>query len=140
MDRKMTGKNSGNIMDFLSVGIALLAITIIVMASFYSMGLMLRKLEISQVARKYILVMETRGYMTEEVRQQLLEELQGIGLAQIDLSGTTSQPVPYGDTIMLKIRGRVNGNVLEMEENMWSAGFRTQNYYVEEIRMSTAKN
>jgi len=70
-------------MDFLSVGIALLAITIIVMASFYSMGLMLRKLEISQVARKYILVMVTRGDRTEEERQQLLE---GMELTRIQLN------------------------------------------------------
>ena len=140
MNGKRAGKNPGNIMDFLTVGIALLAISILVMVSFNSMGLMLRKMEVSQVARKYILVMETKGCLTEDIRQQMLNELDGIGLKEIDISGTTTQPVEYGNTIVLQIRGRIGGNELEIEDNMWSAGFRVQKFYVEEKRMSTAKN
>lgn len=130
----------GNIMDFLTVGIALLAISILVMASFSSMGLMLKKLEVSQTARKYILVMETKGCLTEDVRQQMFTELSELGLREIDIAGTTMQPVEYGDTITLRIRGKITGNELMLGDNMWSGGFEVRSYYVEETRMSTAKN
>ena len=50
-------KEKGNILDFVTVGITLLAIAILAMAVFHSMSLMQRKLQISQVARRYILAM-----------------------------------------------------------------------------------
>ncbi len=131
-------KAAGNILDFVTIGITMLAISIVVMAAFNSMGLMLRKLEVSQVARKYILVMETKGCLTNEDCSGLLAELSALGMSEIDISGTTRQPVHYGATILLSIRGKIAGQAAE--ENIWSEGFKTRDYYVEETRMSTAKN
>lgn len=127
-------------MDFLTVGIAMLAISLIVMASFDSMGLMVKKLEISQIARKYILVMETKGCLKQEDKLLLVAELEKLGLQEIDLTGTTLQPVNYGDTIQLKIQARVRGGYLADRQDVWSEGFGARDYYVEETRMSTAKN
>ena len=136
----MNKKSDGNILDFLTVGIGVLAISIIVLASLNSMGLMLKKLEVSQIARKYILVMETQGCLTETVRGQMLAELSEMGLKDIDITGTTLQPVPYGSEIILCIKGTVSGRAAAAGESIWSEGFKARGYYVEEKRMSTAKN
>jgi len=127
-------------MDFMTVGITLLAISILVIAIFYTMGLMLKKLEVSQVARKYILVMETEGCLSNDGQQKMLAELERLGMNEIDISGTTIQPVEYGDTIVLSIRGKLCGKELQLEDDIMSAGFRLREYHVEEMRMSTAKN
>lgn len=136
--RKESGKSKGNIMDFMTAGITVIAMAVVVMAAFYSMGLMLMKLDVSQVARKYILVMETKGCLTNEDRAQLLDELSDLGLKEIELVGTTQNPVSYGDTILLKIRAKFSG--FWVAENVWNEGFGKREYYVEEVRMSTAKN
>ena len=135
----MNKKSKGNILDFLTVGIAVLAIAILVLASFQNMGLMVKKLEVSQIARKYILLMETKGCLTEPDRADLITELESAGLHQVELTGTTLTPVEYGEEILLCIRGYVRGNAAA-GSNIWSEGFEAKEYYVEEERMSTAKN
>ncbi len=138
-DGRMNRKSDGNILDFLTVGIAVLAIAIVVLASFSSMGLMVRKLEVSQIARKYILSMETKGCLTEPDRAALMAELEDAGLHHVDLTGTTFQSVEYGGEILLCIRGYVSGRAV-VGGDIWSEGFEAKEYHVEEKRMSTAKN
>jgi len=138
-NEKVNKKSNGNILDFLTVGIAVLAIAILVLASFQTMGLMVRKLEVSQIARKYILSMETKGCLTEPDRAALTAELESAGLYQVELTGTTLQPVEYGEEILLCIRGYVRGGAAA-GSNIWSEGFKVKEYHVEEKRMSTAKN
>lgn len=135
----MNKKSKGNILDFLTVGIVVLGISIIVLASFESMGLMVNKLEISQIARKYILLMETKGCLTESDKAALTAELESAGLHQVELIGTTLEPVAYGEEILLCIRGYVWGSKTA-GSNIWSERFEAKEYYVEEKRMSTAKN
>ena len=100
----------------------------------------MKKLEISQLSRQYILKMETEGYLTEENRQALIQELQKVGLQEIDLSGTTLQPVSYGDTILLNIRGTIRARTVGEGEDIWNVGFSAEKTPVEEKLMSTAKN
>lgn len=135
----MNKKSKGNILDFLTVGIAVLGIAIMVLASFESMGLMVKKLEVSQIARKYILLMETKGCLTESDKAALTAELESAGLQQVELTGTTLEPVAYGEEILLCIRGYVWGSKTS-GSNIWSEDFEAKEYYVEEERMSTAKN
>ena len=125
-------------MNFITAGITIISIAIVAMAAFHSMGLMLRKLDMSQVARKYILVMETKGCLTGEDSSLLLSELEQLGFHEVDITGTTQVPVGYGETIWLKIRGKVRG--IRATEDLWNKGFGRWYYYVEESRMSTAKN
>ena len=131
-------KCAGNIMDFVTAGITVLAIAIIVMASFHSMGLMVKKLEVSQIARKYILIMETKGCLEETAGNQMYAELQEVGLKSIDITGTTRQPAGYGEPIVLCIKGCISGSAAG--DDIWSEGFEAKEYYVEERRMSTAKS
>lgn len=133
-------KSNGNVMDMVTIGLTILAMSIVVTAYLECTGLMLKKLEINQVSRRYILKMETEGYLTETGRLELLQELQSLGMENIDLSGTTLQPVSYGDTILLKITGTVRTKTIGEGEEMWNEGFLEGSTTVEEMRMSTAKN
>ena len=81
------------------------------------------KTEISQLARKYILRMETVGYLTTEDNTSLCQELSAAGVTEINLSGTTQSEVSYGVPITLQISGKLKGE-----------------YLFEEKRTSTAKN
>lgn len=65
-----------------------------------------------QVAREYTLIMETEGYLTPSDQANLISELQGYGLYDISLSGTTTREVDYGNRIYLCIRGKYNDNIL----------------------------
>lgn len=126
-------------MDFLTAGLVIIAIVVVVSASFHSMELMVKKLEVSQIARKYILVMETQGCLSETDRVEMLAELTTAGIKNIDISGTTLNPVDYGEEITLCICGYVSGG-LATGTDIWSDGFGAKDFYVEEKRMSTAKN
>lgn len=127
-------------MDMVTIGITILAMTIVVMVYLECTELMIKKMEVSQVSRKYILKMETEGYLSQENKNRMLEELKNLGLQNVDISGTTLNPVFYGDTIMLKIKGGFRQNMLERKEELWNGGFGTRWVPLEEIRMSTAKN
>lgn len=65
-----------------------------------------------QTAREYMLIMETEGYLPAADQSALIAELQGYGLYNISLSGTTTSEVNYGDRIYLRISGTYNENVL----------------------------
>ncbi len=136
----MGRKSEGNVMDMVTIGLTILAMSIVVTAYLECTGLMLKKLEISQVSRQYILKMETEGYLSEQNRQSLLQELQTLGMQNIDLTGTTLQPVSYGETILLKIKGTVSTRTINEGEEVWNGGFWESSATVEEARMSTAKN
>ena len=126
-------------LDFLTMGIAMIAISIVVFVSLNVMDLMITKLEVSQIARKYILVMETRGYLAEDDKADMFNELGQVGLRDIDIVGTTLQSVGYGENIILSIKGNVSGWKASVG-NIWTKVFEIEEYEVEEKRMSTAKN
>ena len=136
----MRGKREGSVLDFLPVCICILAMSIVVKAYFYCSELLLKKGQISQVARCYILKMETVGCLTEGDRNQMLEELQAIGLGGIDLTGSTMNPVEYGDSVILRIRGNLQGRIWGGEHDLFRSIFTAREVPVEETRMSTAKH
>ncbi len=116
-------KEKGSIGDIMSAGICMLAMTVLMLSYMNNVWLIHRKTEVSQIARQYILKMETVGYLTEEDRIRLGRELDEAGVTQLELEGTTMSPVTYGDIITLEIRGKLEGE-----------------YDFEEKRISTAKN
>ena len=126
-------------MDFMTIGITILAMAIVWMAYLGMAELLMTKIEVSQVARKYLLRMETVGYLEEADRTELVKELSQLGVSKVNLSGTTMQPVPYGEPIYLKVHGTMQGMALE-EERIWSDGFSRKDYTVGRELVSTAKN
>lgn len=136
----MRGKQEGSVLDFLSVCICVLAMSIVVTAYFYCSDLLLCKGQVSQVARCYILKMETLGCLTESDKNQMLAELQSIGLQGIDLTGSTINPVEYGDSVILHIRGKIRGRMWGENHDLFQSIFTIREVPVEETRMSTAKH
>lgn len=65
-----------------------------------------------QVAREYLLIMETEGYLSGTDQANIIAELESYGLYNISLSGTTTSEVEYGDRIYLCISGTYDDNIL----------------------------
>lgn len=121
-EEKSAGQE-GNIGDLLSVGLCILAMLAIMMSFMDCMTLIGRKTAAGQIARNYILRMETVGYLTQKEEESLREELSRNGITNIDLTGTTREQTAYGAPVTLRIRGKIGGD-----------------YDFEELRESTAKN
>lgn len=116
-------KQRGNVADIMSAGICILAMTVVMLAYMDNVSLIHQKTEVSQLARKYILRMETVGYLTASDQTALRQELSSLGVTEIDLEGTTLNAMSYGSPIALEISGKLKGE-----------------YVFEEKRVSTAKN
>ncbi len=62
--------------------------------------------EMNQLARAYLLEMETVGFLTADSANQLRDMLgEDCGISEISLFGTTLTPVAYGERIQLVIEG-----------------------------------
>lgn len=107
----------------MAAGICMLAMTALMLSYMDNVWLIHQKAEVSQIARQYILKMETVGYLEEADRIRLGRELDSVGVTDLEFAGTTMSPVTYGDIITLEIRGRLGGE-----------------YDFEEKRVSTAKH
>lgn len=102
-------KEKGNVGDLMAACICMLLLSVLLLAYMDSVRLIEEKTEINQIARKYILRMETVGMLTESDRLSLNRELEEAGASDIDLAGTTLEWVGYGEEIVLRIRGRLRG-------------------------------
>ena len=119
---KVNRKNSGNMGDLMITGICILAMSAVMIAYIQCAGIIQQKLQAGQLARKYLLKMETCGCLLPEDYFLLQQELETAGITDLDFSGTTFESAGYGQTIVLGIRGKLKG---EME--------------IVEYRTSTAK-
>ncbi len=108
--------------DILTMFIFIMGLTVVLIAFYDCIGLLKTREDISQIARKYTLIAETEGYVSDETREKLVSELTAGGLTEIDLSGTTFAPVGYGNVVTVKIAGKVK-----------------EKYDITEQRASTAK-
>lgn len=104
-------------------GIFVLCMVVVMLSFLDNMKLIQQKAEVDQLARRYILRMETVGGLLTEDREQLVAELNALGVSAVDLSGTTMEEAEYGSTIELRISGLLGGR-----------------YEIEETRVSTAKH
>lgn len=132
--------HKGSVMNVLAVCICVLTMTIVMLAFIGSIGLMNSKASISQIARKYILKMETVGYLTGNDCVELSAELTKLGAVDLDFTGTTMNQVEYGSPILLVIRGKISGQSVSADGGLLQTVFGNGFYEFEERRMSTAKN
>lgn len=135
----MQKKSKGSLIDFVTVMLTIVAMLAILAVFFQVSELLIIRMDVSQVTRRYMLRMETKGFLEEEDMRALEEELAALGLGDIDLSGSTLTPVAYGETIVLSVRGRITGRSMK-EDGGWPLEWTERDYEVEEKRMSTAKN
>lgn len=108
-------KEAGNVGDFMAACICMLMMSALLLSYMDSVRLIDRKTEINQIARKYILKMETVGMLTEPDKSALLEELAAAGASEVRLEGTTVNRVGYGSAIVLHISGKLGG-IYEFDE------------------------
>lgn len=67
--------------------------------------------EMNQIARAYLLEMETLGYLPNDQVLGLRDKLEDYGLSDISFSGTTLAAVKYGDSIQLSVSGNLKVNL-----------------------------
>lgn len=116
-------KESGNIGELLTIGLCVLALTVVMSGYLENVQLIGKKAAVGQLARGYLLKMETVGCLEEPDRVRLTAELEALGLTQIDYEGSTLEPAGYGNRIILQIHGKLG-----------------ERYEILEKRVSTAKN
>ena len=115
-------REQGSVADIMAAGLCMLAMTVVMLAYMGNVRLINTKAAVNQIARKYILRMETTGQLTAADRIALGQELESVGVTEVNLAGTTEDRVGYGETIVLMIQGRLEDG-----------------YEIREKRVSTAK-
>lgn len=116
-------KEKGNVGELLSTGLCLLALTGLMLSYLSCVSVLQQKEQVGQIARKYILRMETLGMLTGEDEQSLLAELTDVGVSEADLQGSTTWQVPYGESIVLQIRGKLEGGYEFTEKRVSTAKY-----------------
>lgn len=127
--------------DILPSMLVLLAAIVLVTAYMDVCALLNAAEDVKQVSRKYILSMETKGYLDDEDRNSLIEELTDLNVTGIDLTGTTMSDVGYGNPIQLSISCNLPVEQLNTSSgDMLSFFFADGVMSIHEDRMSTAKH
>ena len=116
-------KEAGNVGEILTIGLCILALTALMISYMENVQLIAKKAEVGQLARCYLLKMETVGYLAAQDQTQLTAELENLGMTGIDYEGSTLNPAGYGNDVVLQIHGRLG-----------------ETYEIYEKRVSTAKN
>ncbi|MDR0949433.1 MAG: hypothetical protein LBM69_07975 [Lachnospiraceae bacterium] len=132
-------KSKGNLVDILPVGIAILSISIVMMSFLCAIQLVSVKTQAHQIARNYMLRMETAGYLAAYDQAALIQQLENLGIQTPDFSGSTMHEVSYGNQITLHIRGKIVGKSLLMNSDLLQAIFEKLQFEFEVILASTAK-
>ena len=112
----------GSVGDVMPMCIFVICIAFVMISFANCVRLINVKASVSQVARQYILRMETYGYLTENDKEALMRTLADTGLTGVSLAGTDTSEVGYGNEIRLYIDG-----------------FTEDGYEIREFRTSTAK-
>lgn len=98
-------KSDGSIIDSFS---SIFVVVVIALMLVFYIGMMQnvgKKDTVNRIARKYMLQMETQGYLDGSSQGSLKAELAQAGMKTVNLSGTTSSRANYGQPIYLKITG-----------------------------------
>lgn len=101
-------KDEGMLDQFLPAIVVIVLLAVLWTGSMITASNINRSNDIQQVARTYLLQMETDGYLTEENKGLLLNDLAALDMINIDLTGTSFTDVGYGNQVRLVIRGKVN--------------------------------
>jgi len=98
-------KDKGMLEHFLPALVTIVFMGILWFGSMVTASNIDKSSALNQVTRKYILRMETDGYLTQENRTSMVSELQTLGVEGVDLTGTSLTNVGYGNQVILKVTG-----------------------------------
>lgn len=103
--------------------LCVLAMISIMVCFMHSTKLIHNRHEVTQLARQYILRMETIGYLTDKDRQSLRKDLENLGVSDISFAGSTMMPMGYGAMIRLQITGNIEGEYGFVEKRCTTAKY-----------------
>lgn len=96
-------KKDGSMMKLLPVLLAMAAMAAITTLYITYMSDYDKRERADQIAREYILKMETQGHLSEAMKNNLISDLSDAGFGSINLQGTTMTKAEYGEEIVLMI-------------------------------------
>ncbi len=103
----MKHKDSGFVMKLLPVLLSTgMVLGLILLAGKFTDVLRIRE-EMNQIARMYLLEMESQGHLTNNEALQMKQRLEQKGLTSVSLAGTTTNVVDYGEPIQLSVSGEL---------------------------------
>ncbi len=137
--RMICRKKRGSMLDLLSVGLCVLALSLLMLAVMNCVGLIQKKISVGQITRRYLLRMETVGYLTDADRASLTTELQNLGLKNISLQGTTLSPVCYGEVIHISVKAIMTSQIGSDRSMLFTGGLYGVEVPISEHKESTAK-
>lgn len=97
-------KKKGDIQQFLIQMIGIIVSFVILIYGVYYSKTIITYNNVNQVARKYILIMETTGELNQDNRDLLVDTLTKMGLRNVYLGGTAyDEQKEYGQEVVLEI-------------------------------------
>ena len=121
MERHDWARSPGNVGTLMITGVCMIAMLVLMLAYMDNIQLLNQKEAVGQLARKYILKMETVGYLTPEDRTALTLELGELGVTDINLAGSTQSEATYGTSITLQLQGKLRGEYEFLEKRVSTA-------------------
>lgn len=121
-----------------TMGICIMAMALCGLYIISSTGILNSKSDVNMIMRKYIIRMESNGYLTADDESELMEELKDVGMTNIDISGTTLSEVEYGETIYLYLKGDISKRVIslgDIKNGVW----QDKDIHIEESLSSTSQ-
>lgn len=121
-----------------TMGICIMAMALCGLYIISTTGILNSKSDVNMIMRKYIIRMESEGYLTADDESELMEELKDVGMTNIDISGTTLSEVEYGETVYLYVKGDISKRVIslgDIKNGVW----QDKNIHIEESLSSTSQ-
>lgn len=137
----MMKKRKGSIVDILPSMIMVIAAVMLIMVFFDLYQILSLNEDVKQIARKYMLTMETMGYLDPANQTTLVQELSDLQVTDIDLTGSTMSDAEYGNAVYLQTSCKLPMEQLNMDGyDMLQFVFQDKSIPIRVRRMSTAKN
>lgn len=121
-----------------TMGICIMAMALCGLYIISTTGILNSKSDVNMIMRKYIIRMESEGYLTADDESELMEELKDVGMTNIDISGTTLSEVKYGQTVYLYVKGDISKRVIslgDIKNGVW----QDKDIHIEESLSSTSQ-
>lgn len=111
-----------------------MVVLVIVLSAFSNIN---DKWKMNQVARKYLLIAESQGCLTDADLTSMRNELDGCGLTGVTFGSTTTVRQTYGEEIKIEINGTYNMRRSAIGSNAFQFMTVPENIHIE--RRSTSK-
>ena len=132
-------RRTGSVLKIIPLFLGMIATAVLSLMYLHYVKDMDIREQASQIAREYLLLMESTGYLTVQDEQLLTTELKQLGIDNINLTGTTTQPADYGEKIYLVISGSVAVSDIELN-NLFDMRDREKQTPLHISKCTTAKN